>query len=195
MTPTTGPLGSRFEDALVHAARLHGSQHRKGSDVPYVCHLLAVASLVLEEGGDEDEAIAALLHDAVEDTPETVEGIAARFGPAVAAVVAECTGPTDEEVGPWRQRKQAIVDQVATASPSARRVELADKVHNARSIVADHARVGPAVWDRFGGGREDVLWYYRALADEFARVSEGFLVDELDRLAGELEELAGGATG
>jgi (p)ppGpp synthase/HD superfamily hydrolase len=186
-------MTARFEDALVHAARLHAGQRRKGSDVPYVCHVLAVASLVLEEGGTEDEAIAALLHDAVEDTAETVEGIAARFGPAVAAVVAECTGPTDE--GPWRQRKQAIVDQVATASPSARRVELADKVHNARSIVADHARVGPAVWDRFGGGREDVLWYYRALADEFARITEGFLVDELGRLAGELERLAGGATG
>ncbi len=191
--PTPDPvLGDRFQQALVHAARLHALQTRKGGRIPYVSHLLGVASLVLEDGGSEDEAIAALLHDSIEDQGETVESLTARFGPAVAGVVDECTGPMGDENGSWRERHRAIVDAVPEATLSARRVELADKLHNARSILADYRRVGDELWTRFNAtGRDDVLWYYRSLAEAFRRTGDGFLVDELERTVRTVHDEAG----
>lgn len=155
-------------------------------------HLLAVASLVLEDGGGEDEAIAALLHDAVEDQDVDLETIAARYGKTVAAIVGECSGPMGEENGPWRERKQAVIDGVATSSPGALRVELADKLHNARAILADYRHIGEDLWKRFNApSGSDVLWYYRSLALAFGAKTSGFLVDELERTVREVHELAG----
>ncbi|MEA2826404.1 MAG: hypothetical protein QOG43_843 [Actinomycetota bacterium] len=184
-------LSTRFEEALVYTARVHGRHARKGGTVPYVSHLLAVASLVMEDGGGEDEAIAALLHDAIEDQGVTAHEIAGRFGETVAAIVVECSGPMGEESGTWRVRKQVAIDQVAGATPGALRVEAADKVHNARAILADYRRVGEGLWSRFNApdGRDDILWYYREMAGAFRKVTSGFLVDELERVVEELAEV------
>jgi GTP pyrophosphokinase len=184
--------GPRFEVALVYAALLHREQVRKGSGVPYVTHLLAVAAIVGEHGGSEDEVIAALLHDAVEDQggQARLDEIRARFGDAVAEIVWGCTDADAIPKPPWRERKEIYVAHLAEASPSIRLVSSADKLHNARSILSDLRVLGPAVWDRFTGGREGTLWYYRALVDAFLRLSPGPLVDDLARTVGEIERLA-----
>lgn len=190
-------LSARFSEALVFAARLHAAQVRKGGDTPYVSHLLAVAALVLEQGGDEDEAIAALLHDAVEDQggKPVREVIARCFGERVAEIVDGCTDADTIPKPPWRERKEAYVAHVRHASPSVRLVSAADKVSNARAILADYRQVGEAVWARFKGGREGTLWYYRALIAAFREAGPTPLVDELDRVVTELERLAAaGAT-
>jgi (p)ppGpp synthase/HD superfamily hydrolase len=185
-------LGERFEAALVLAARLHRDQVRKQTEIPYVSHLLAVAGLVLEHGASEDEAIAALLHDAVEDQggAATRELIRERFGEAVADIVAGCSDTDVTPNPPWRARKQAYVSHLAQASPSVRLVALADKVHNARSILADYRILGEAVWDRFSAGREGTLWYYRALREAFRAHGTNPLLEELERVLTELESLA-----
>jgi GTP pyrophosphokinase len=184
-------LSPRFEEALAFAARLHADQVRKGSGVPYVAHLLGVASLALEHGADEDEAIAALLHDAIEDQggPRAREEIRRRFGDAVTAIVDGCTDAEVTPKPPWRARKEAYIARIAGESPSVRLVSAADKVHNARTIVADHRVVGDALWARFKGGREGTLWYYRALVDAFRLAGTSPLVDELDRVVSEMERL------
>jgi (p)ppGpp synthase/HD superfamily hydrolase len=186
-------LGTRFEDALAFAARLHRQQRRKGTEVPYVAHLLAVASIALEHGADEDEAIAALLHDAVEDQggAPTLEAIRGRFGEKVADIVAGCTDTDQVPKPPWRPRKEAYVAHVASASPSVRLVSAADKLHNARSILADYRRLGERVFSRFSGGRNGTLWYYRALANAFRAHGATPLVEELERTVSDLERLAG----
>lgn len=186
-------LGHRFEDALVWASRLHGDQVRKGTRIPYVAHLLAVASLVLEHGGDEDQAIAALLHDAVEDQggPQTREEIRRRFGEAVAAIVDGCTDTDETPKPPWRARKEAYLAHLGAASPSVRLVSAADKLHNARSVLADYRARGEEVWGRFQGGRDGTLWYYRALAGAFREAGTNPLVEELGRVVDELERVAG----
>ena len=185
--------GPRFDDALVYASQLHREQIRKGSGVPYVTHLLAVAAIVGEHGGSEDEVIAALLHDAVEDQggQPRLEEIRARYGEDVAAIVWGCTDADTVPKPPWRERKEAYVAHLAEATPSIRLVSSADKLHNARSILLDLRTLGPALWDRFTGGRDGTLWYYRALADAFLRLSPGPLADELARTVGEIERLAG----
>ena len=187
-------LSARFEAALPFAAGLHRDQVRKGTNTPYVSHLLGVAAIVLEHGGNEDEAIAALLHDAVEDQggPPTLRAIHDRFGGAVAAIVAGCTDTDLVPKPPWRPRKEAYVAHVASASPSVRLVSAADKLHNARTILADYRRHGDAVWERFSGGKEGSLWYYRALVDAFRAHGRTPLLDELDRVVSELERLAAG---
>lgn len=187
-------LGKRFEEALVYATQLHAGQYRKDKDVPYVAHLLAVTSLVLEAGGDEDEAIAALLHDAPEDLGgrETLEQIRRRFGQRVAAIVEGCTDTFERPKPPWRQRKEAYVARLRRASPSERLVSVADKLHNARTILADYRLVGEALWVRFNGGRQGTLWYYRALVETYREIGSTPLVEELDRVVLELERLAGG---
>lgn len=187
--------GPRFEDALGYAARLHREQVRKGSGVPYVTHLLAVAAIVGEQGGSEDEVIAALLHDAVEDQggQARLDDICARYGDAVAEIVWGCTDADTIPKPPWRERKEIYVAHLAEASASIRLVSSADKLHNARSILADLRVLGPALWDRFTGGREGTLWYYRALADAFLRLRPGPLADELARTVGEIERLAAGS--
>ncbi len=163
------PLGSRFSAALAFANELHGSQFRKGTSIPYVAHLLSVAALVIEHGGSEDEAIAALLHDAVEDQggQPTLEVIRRQYGAAVADTVSACSDTDVVPKPPWKERKEHYLASIPSKSKSALLVSLADKVHNARSIGDDLAVVGEAVWGRFNGGREGTLWYYRALLTAF----------------------------
>jgi hypothetical protein len=179
----------RFTDALAFAAAAHRGQVRKGTSIPYVSHVLTVCALVQEHGGSEDEAIGALLHDAVEDGGgvTTLAEIGARFGPAVATVVAECSDTTLTPKPPWHERKRAYVAAIPGKSASARRVSLADKVHNARALVADYRACGERLWSRFSAGRDDQLWYYRALVDAFAACEQGPLLDELDAAVTALE--------
>ncbi len=185
-------LSPRFDEALVFARRLHAGQMRKGTTIPYVSHLLAVAAIVLEHGGGEDEAIAALLHDAVEDQggAATRAEIRRRFGEHVAVIVDGCTDAETVPKPPWRERKEAYLAHIGHASPPVRLVSAADKLHNARSILADYRLLGEALWSRFRGGREGTLWYYRALVDAFRSAEPTPLIDELERTVSELEGLA-----
>jgi GTP pyrophosphokinase len=184
-------LSERFEEALVYAARLHAEQRRKGTEIPYVAHLLGVASIALEHGADEDEAIAALLHDAIEDQggAATREEIRRRFGDRVVAIVDGCTDAEVVPKPPWRERKEAYVAHVREAPPSVRLVSASDKLHNARAILADFRASGDRLWDRFTGGRDGTLWYYRALVDAYRESGPSRLVDELDLVVTELERL------
>ena len=185
------PYGEKFEDALIYAARLHRDQARKGSDVPYVTHLLAVASIVSENGSTEDEVVAALLHDAPEDRGgrERLEEIRSRFGDEVAKIVDGCTDTYEDPKPDWRPRKEAYVAHVATAPAPVRLVSAADKLHNARSILADLRSLGDKLWDRFTGGKEGTLWYYRALVEAYAEAGANPVVEELDRVVHEIEVL------
>lgn len=185
-------LSPQFEEALVFAARLHADQKRKGTEIPYVSHLLGVASLVIENGGDETEAIAALLHDAVEDQggASTLEEIRRRFGDRVAEIVAGCTDAETVPKPPWRERKERYVAHLAETTASVRFVSSADKLHNARAILGDYRRIGDDLWNRFTGGREGTLWYYRALVDAFRAAGGTPVLDELDRVVTELETLS-----
>ncbi len=185
-------LSPRFDDALVFASRLHAGQVRKGGDIPYISHLLAVTAIVLEHEGDEDEAIAALLHDAIEDQggAKARAEIRRRFGENVVAIVDGCTDAETIPKPPWQERKEAYVAHVGDASASVRLVSAADKLHNARSILADYRQLGDALWNRFRGGRDGTLWYYRALVDAFRAVESTPLVEELERTVSELERLA-----
>jgi (p)ppGpp synthase/HD superfamily hydrolase len=164
----------RFSDALSLATELHAEQTRKGTDIPYISHLIAVASLVMEAGGNEDEYIAALLHDAVEDQggTSTLRKITELFGKEVADIVMGCTDDMPEigqEKRPWMDRKTAYIEHLKTASMSIRLVSNADKLHNARAILSDYNEIGEDIWKRFSQPKDKTLWYYRALADEFAR--------------------------
>ena len=186
------PYAEKFEDALVYAARLHRGQTRKSTGVPYVTHLLAVASIVGENGGTEDEAVAALLHDAPEDTGgETrLAEIRARYGETVAEIVAGCSDTYEDPKPPWRERKETFIARLAGAPVPVRLVVSADKLHNARSVVADYRALGEGLWGRFNGGRDGTLWYYRAVADALQKAGGGPVVDELDRAVAEMERLA-----
>lgn len=188
---STPSLGPRFTRALELAYELHAGQKRKGSGVPYFGHLLGVTSIVVEIGGSEDEAIAALLHDAAEDQGgrETVERIRAEFGDEVAAIVESCSDSFGEPKPPWRERKQTYLDHLEEASEPALRVSLADKLHNARQIVVDYRDTGEALWDRFNAERDQVLAYYRALAGIFSRRMPGALATELSVTVSELDGL------
>ena len=183
--------GEKFEEALLYAARLHRDQTRKGTDTPCVTHLLAVASIVGESGGTEDEVVAALLHDAPEDRggKERLRDIRERFGDEVAEIVVGCTDTYEDPKPEWRPRKEAYVAHVATAPASVRLVSAADKLHNARSILADLRSLGDELWDRFTGGKEGTLWYYRALVEAYAEASANPVVEELDRVVQEIEAL------
>ncbi|MEK7787843.1 MAG: HD domain-containing protein [Chloroflexota bacterium] len=185
-------LSRRFEEALAFAYQLHNGQARKATSVPYISHLLAVTSLVLEQGGDEDEAIAALLHDAVEDQGGAAarEQIRRRFGERVAGIVDGCTDTDATPKPPWRARKEAYIAHLPQTSDSVRLVSAADKLHNARSILSDYRDQGEALWGRFQGGKEGTLWYYRTLADAFRSLGPKRLADELGRVRGEIERLA-----
>ena len=197
MTPR---LGERFDRALLIASGHHREQLRKGGDIPYLSHLLAVASIVLEMGGSEDEAIGALLHDMVEDGggPPALERIRDEFGEAVADIVAANSDTDVEPKPPWRQRKEDYIAGIAHKSPAALRVSLADKLHNARAILLDYRVHGEALWDRFKAGEgESIRWYYRALLDAFRARAEDLgphaapFLDELERVLAELDALAG----
>lgn len=187
---STPALGRRFEEALLYAVHAHGGQVRKGTETPYIGHLLGVCALTLELGGGEDEAVAALLHDAAEDAGgrARLEDIRARFGEDVATTVEQCTDSFETPKPPWRERKAAYVAHLEEASPAALRVGLADKIYNARSVLRDYRQVGEALWSRFNAGRDDVLWYYRALADAYLRLVPGPYADELARVVQALED-------
>lgn len=188
-------LTSRFDSAFVFAHQLHVAQRRKGTEIPYAAHLMAVAAIVLEHGGTEDEAIAALLHDAVEDQGGDAarREIARRFGVGVAAIVDGCTDAETIPKPPWRNRKEAYIAHLAAASPSVRLVSAADKLHNARAILSDYQRLGEALWGRFTGGRDGTLWYYRALVEAFGAFGTSPLLEELDRTVSELHRVVGGS--
>jgi (p)ppGpp synthase/HD superfamily hydrolase len=195
---TLGPrlLSIRFSFALQFAAELHARQARKTTAIPYVSHLLAVSGLVLENGGDEETAIAALLHDAIEDQVDEYPGdlrvdIRDAFGERVLRVVEECSdSPTSRQKRPWKQRKLAYLAHLEQVSPEARLVSASDKLHNLRCVLADYRRIGEEVWSRFTGRREGSLWYYRELAAAFARIGPAALSRELDRVLAELTQLA-----
>lgn len=184
-------LSPRFKEALVFATQRHGQQVRKGTTVPYISHLLAVASLVLEYGGDEDEAIAALLHDTIEDQGGALarEEIRSRFGNTVVAIVDGCTDAEVIPKPPWRRRKETYIASMYDAPHSVRLVSAADKLHNARSILADYRVLGEELWRRFGGGKQGTLWYYHTLIDAYRAAGTDPLVEELARTIAELDAL------
>lgn len=179
-------LGKRFERALLFAARKHAGQVRKGTPAPYISHVIGVASLVLEAGGDEDLASAALLHDVAEDCGGVpmLKEIRQRFGKRVAHVVKGCTQEVDL---PWRERREKYIQHLRTADADTRLVSAADKLHNARHILTDYREIGERIWQRFNGGREGTLWYYQALAKEFRRHKPNRIVNELERVVAELK--------
>jgi len=189
-------LGQRFEDAILYASAVTGAQKRKGTSVPYLAHPIAVCALVLEDGGDEEEAIAALFHDLAEDhgpTDERLQDIRGRFGDRVASIVADCSdsvdGPRDES--DWKVRKEQYIAGLANHPPSAIRVSLADKLHNARAIARDLRSAGPnadVFWGRFNAPREDQLWYYGALVEAFRSLSTSPMVRELADTVGQLSK-------
>ena len=190
-------LTERFERALLYATQVHGGQVRKGTSVPYVAHLLAVAATVLEYGGSEDMTIAALLHDAVEDQGglARLADIRNRFGDRVADIVRACSdsvvnSAAGEAKDGWRLRKQHYVAHLGSMDRESLLVSLADKVHNARSILRDlrKAEVGKAVWSRFSNPKPETLWYYDELAAAFARLLPGQLAAELAEIVAVLKQ-------
>jgi (p)ppGpp synthase/HD superfamily hydrolase len=186
-------LSSRFEETLVYATRLHQRQVRKVTRTPYIGHLLGVAALVLEDGGDEDEAIAALLHDAVEDQGgmKKLEQIRERFGERVARIVDGCTDSYDTPKRPWLERKQAYLVRLNDAPDEVFRVCLADKLYNLRTLLAELRKNGELTWTKFNGGKEGTLWYYRALLPVFKHRCRGYLLDEYERALGDIYKMSG----
>ena len=182
-------LTDRFVSALQFAHDVHRSQIRKDTTIPYVSHLLSVAGLVLESGGDEDLAIAGLLHDAVEDAEEISgeemsDRIRSKVGDRVANIVDGCSDAKSSPGGskpPWRSRKEAYIKHLRSASDDVLRVSIADKVHNARSIATDQDRLGAELWTRFSSTSEESRWYYTSLRDIYKeRINDSYLIKELD---------------
>jgi (p)ppGpp synthase/HD superfamily hydrolase len=190
------PLTPRFESALVYATQKHHGQTRKSSQVPYIAHILSVTALVLEAGGDEDQAIAALLHDVVEDCggAPILEEVRQKFGDRVARIVDGCTDTDEYPKPPWRARKERYLRHLQQGGEDVRLVSMADKLHNVRSIVLDYRTIGEKIWERFTGGREGTLWYYRTLLDIYRQGPTSPWLDELERNVVELERLANATT-
>ena len=186
-------LGLRFMRAFQFAAEKHAGQTRKASTIPYLAHLMGVASLVLEAGGDEDLAIAAFLHDVVEDCggAPMLKEVRRRFGARVAKVVDGCTDADTYPKPPWRERKEKYLRHLKKADADTRLVSAADKLNNVRSILADYREVGEYVWSRFNGGRDGTLWYYRALLEEFLRRSPNRITRELALAVKQLDAAVG----
>lgn len=185
-------LSARFCQALGYAAALHADQGRKISGGPYLAHLLGVAAIGLQYGADEDEAIAALLHDAIEDQGGAAvrEEIRRRFGQKVVQIVDGCTDAETTPKPPWRRRKEAYLERLRNASASVRLVSASDKLHNAQALLREYRARGESLWGYFRGGRDGTLWYYRALVDVFKQADRTALVEELDRVVSEIERLA-----
>lgn len=186
-------LTERFDEAYILASELHREQKRKGNNTPYLAHLLAVASIVLDSGGDEDAAIAGLLHDAVEDQGglATLERIRAAFGDRVASLVMECSDNEGEPKRPWLERKQDFIALIPQLSPDARLIAIADKLHNARTLLTEYLRQGEEVWNRFNGQREGTLWYYRSAYEAFAASGNEPVLYELKHAVNEMLKMAG----
>lgn len=176
-------LTNRYDDALLYASELHRAQVRKGTPIPYMSHLLSVSALVLKNGGDEDQAIAGLLHDAVEDQGglPTLEAIRERFGDRVASIVSDCTDSWAEPKPPWRERKEAYIAALPGKRPESLLVSLADKTDNARAIMGDYREIGDEVWTRFTGKKEGTRWYYQSLTEFFSKNYPSPLASELSR--------------
>lgn len=176
-------LSARYSEAIEYARIHHAEDVRKGTAIPYLAHVIAVSAIVLEHGGDEADAIAALLHDVVEDGggQRALGEIAERFGSDAAAIVEGCSDTTADVKEDWELRKTRYLHHLETAADSILLVSAADKLHNARSILGDLREHGPVVWERFNRGPRDQLWYYGSLAEVFLRRSPGRLADELDR--------------
>jgi (p)ppGpp synthase/HD superfamily hydrolase len=189
MTEQQPALSERFTVALVYASHIHRAQIRKGSNIPYVSHLLGVASIAIENGADEDQAIAALLHDAVEDQggAARLADIRSQFGERVARMVEHCTDTDVMPKPPWRERKEAYLASLASKPRDSLEVSLADKTHNAGAIVADLHVHGEQVWERFTGSKEGSLWYYRALAGAFTELVPGAAAARLCRSVDQME--------
>ena len=185
-----------FESALKFASRLHTEQPRKGSDAPYISHLLAVAAIALEHGATEKEAIAALLHDAIEDQggQETLKEIRRRYGKRVAGIVAACSDADQLPKPPWRERKEAYVERLRSEPYSVRLVVAADKLHNARHLLSSYRVQREDLWSNFNGGRDGTLWYYRAVVDALRGAAEPgedqlqAIIDEIDRTLAALQQ-------
>jgi (p)ppGpp synthase/HD superfamily hydrolase len=184
-------LGDRFIDALGYATRVHDGQLRGSDEQPYIAHLLRVAGLVIQDRGSENEAIAALLHDAVEDQggQERLADIRERYGDEVAGVVEECT---DSSKPSWRERKEDYIRSLDTASEGALLVSLADKLDNTRSMIRGYRIRGEEQWSRTGKSADDVRWYYGTLAERLCALHPGPLADDLVRTAAELRRLIDG---
>jgi (p)ppGpp synthase/HD superfamily hydrolase len=184
-------LGRRFQKAWLFAAQKHAGQARKASTIPYIAHLMGVAALVLEAGGDQDLAIAGLLHDVVEDCggEKMLQAVRRRFGARVATIVEGCTDAYVIPKPEWRDRKQAYISRLRKEDSDTRLVSAADKLNNLRSILSDYREIGESVWSRFNGGRDGTLWYYRTLLDEFMRDKPNRITRDLDLAVNELEAL------
>jgi (p)ppGpp synthase/HD superfamily hydrolase len=178
-------LTSRYDEAFRYAHELHGTQKRKGTSIPYISHLMIVSALVIENGGTEDQAIGALLHDAAEDQggTATLEAVRVRFGDVVAEIVSDCTDAWDDPKPLWKPRKEAYLATLRAKPPQSLLVSLADKTHNAEAILFDYRVLGEALWDRFNGGAVGTRWYYQSLANIFSEVMPGRLSDRLSRAA------------
>jgi len=190
--PGSRAFSKRFISALEYTAKLHAKQIRKRTERPYIGHLLGVASIVIEYGGDEDMAIAALLHDAVEDQgglPRLRE-IQKKFGKHVAHIVDGCTDAYTEPKSPWLERKRAYIARVGGESTDVRLVSAADKLSNARETLYEVRVYGESVYERFAGKKLGTLWYYRELLRAFRQAGTNPLIEELDRVVTELERLS-----
>ncbi len=184
-----------FINALEYAARLHADQRRKGSGEPYLAHLLAVAALVMENGGTTTEAVAALLHDAVEDQGGQLaaDDICRRFGPDVLAIVEGCSDAFVSPKPPWRERKESFIERLRSADASVRLIVAADKLHNVRSLTrliraAPHANAD--VWRDFRGGRDGTIWYYQAVLETLRKNDSRLIIEELAREISAFEKIA-----
>jgi hypothetical protein len=194
------PYSENFEKAFCWAADLHRTQCRKGTSIPYITHLMAVAAIVGENRGTEDEVIAALLHDAIEDTDATYNMLVDRFDKPVADIVKACSDADVKPKPEWEKRKKDYIAHIVGASESVRLVSAADKLANARSVLADLRVLSDALWGRFNGGKVGTLWYYRSLVSVFRIAGSSpivgkhdrtkVVVEELDRVVTEIERLA-----
>jgi GTP pyrophosphokinase len=186
-------LSRRFDEAFAYAHQVHAGHMRKGNGVPYIGHLMGVASIVIDDGGSEDEAIAALLHDAPEDRGgrARLDEIRARFGDAVAKIVEDCTDSWTTPKPPWLERKKQYAEHARMLEPASLRVSAADKVHNAYAILRDLRNVGDKVWERFNASADDILAYYQSLVRSYREAGGGRLVDELDRIVRAIEREMG----
>ncbi len=183
----------RLAEAFAFAASVHRTQLRKATTIPYVAHLMSVSALVLEHGGDEEQAMAGLLHDVIEDGgPEYEPVIRHLFGERVAALVRACTDADVKPKPPWRERKETYIAHLREAAPDALLVSACDKLHNARAIVADQQVIGNTMFARFTGGKDGSLWYYKTLSAVFLERLPGPLADELDRTVRQMQMLADG---
>ena len=176
-------FNSKFNDALSYTFNLHSKQNRKGTLIPYISHLMTVSSLVMEHGGDQDQAIAGLLHDAVEDQggQKTLNEIRIIFGDNVANIVSDCTDTWEEPKPPWKSRKLEYLKSLSLKQNTSLLVSLADKTHNAESILFDKLEIGDEIWDRFTPPFEETKWYYRSLSDIFLNKIPGKLSERLKR--------------